>query len=168
MAAPEAAGAAVAPAGPRGPAFARALGGASNLVTVDACTTRLRLAVRDQGLVDEAALRALGARGFVRPSDTALQVVLGPHADQVAGEIRAALKQGGEGLAAALRRFQPQSVRHRQGRVMLSIPEATVVDEAALKRHGVLAVWRRGAHLHLLFGPGGAALAEAVVADLAA
>ena len=50
---------------------------------------------------------------------------------------------------------------------MLSIPETAVVDEAALRRHGVLAIWRRGGHLHLLFGPGGAELAEAVAADLA-
>lgn len=44
----------------------------------------------DPAAVHEAALRALGARGLVRPSKTTLQVVLGPIADQVAGEIREA------------------------------------------------------------------------------
>ncbi|HMA49149.1 MAG TPA: glucose PTS transporter subunit EIIB, partial [Magnetospirillaceae bacterium] len=76
-------------AGSRGEGFILALGGAANLATIDACTTRLRLIVNDQSKVDEAALRALGAKGMVRPSEKALQVVLGPIADQVAGEIRA-------------------------------------------------------------------------------
>jgi len=87
-AAPVAASAAI-KASSRGEGFILALGGAANLVSVDACTTRLRLIVADQGKADEAALRALGAKGVVRPSDKALQVVLGPIADQVAGEIRA-------------------------------------------------------------------------------
>ena len=77
-------------AGSRGEGFVLALGGADNLAAVDACTTRLRLIVNDQAKVDEAALRALGAKGMVRPSEKALQVVLGPIADQVAGEIRIA------------------------------------------------------------------------------
>lgn len=83
----------------RGEGFVLALGGAANLVTVDACTTRLRLIVKDQAAVDEAALRALGAKGMVRPSEKALQVVLGPIADQVAGEIRAV--QGAPAAVAA-------------------------------------------------------------------
>ncbi len=82
----------------RAGAMVAALGGASNLVSVDACTTRLRLTVSDQAAVDEAALRALGARGLVRPSANSLQVVLGPIADQVAGEMRDALK----GAASAI------------------------------------------------------------------
>lgn len=70
----------------------RALGGAGNLVTVDACTTRLRLAIRDQSGVDEGALKSLGARGLVRPSQETLQVVVGPIADQLASSIRSGLK----------------------------------------------------------------------------
>jgi PTS system N-acetylglucosamine-specific IIC component len=80
--------------GGRGADFVAALGGAGNLSSVDACTTRLRLIVVDQAIVREPALKALGARGIVKPSDKALQVVLGPIADQVAGEIRAAMASG--------------------------------------------------------------------------
>lgn len=87
-------------AGGRGAAFAQALGGGANLTTVGACTTRLRLVVRDQALVDDAALKALGARGIIRPSATALQVVLGPIADVVSVEIRDALALGGGTVAA--------------------------------------------------------------------
>lgn len=74
--------------GERGSAFLAALGGAANLNSVDACTTRLRLIVNDQQAVNETQLKALGARGIIRPSEKAVQVVLGPIADSVAMEIR--------------------------------------------------------------------------------
>ena len=47
-----------------------------------------------------SALSALGAMGVVRPSPTAVQVVLGPVADQVAADIRAHL--GGTARAATV------------------------------------------------------------------
>jgi N-acetylglucosamine PTS system EIICBA or EIICB component len=83
-------------AGPGGRAagYIVALGGGGNLVSVDACTTRLRLIVASQDAVDADALKALGARGIVRPSATSLQVVIGANADQIAGEIRDALRSG--------------------------------------------------------------------------
>ncbi len=74
----------------RGEAFVAALGGAGNLVSIDACTTRLRLVVQDQDKVSEGKLKALGAKGFIRPTPQGLQVVLGPIADAVAMEMRAA------------------------------------------------------------------------------
>jgi PTS system N-acetylglucosamine-specific IIC component len=92
---------AIAAASSRGESFVLALGGPANLVSVDACTTRLRLIVVDQAKADEAALRSLGAKGLVRPSDKALQVVLGPIADQVAGEIRASWSGPAAAQAAA-------------------------------------------------------------------
>jgi N-acetylglucosamine PTS system EIICBA or EIICB component len=75
----------------RARAWIAALGGAANLKSVDACTTRLRLTVADQSALDTDALRQLGARGVVRPAAGVLQVVVGTIADQVAGEIRGAL-----------------------------------------------------------------------------
>lgn len=88
-----AASAAAAVAAATGPAdrarsYIVALGGAGNLESVTACTTRLRLSVRTQETVDIEALKRLGARGVVKPSATALQVVVGPTADQLASEIR--------------------------------------------------------------------------------
>ena len=77
-------------AGERAAAYISALGGPENITTVDACTTRLRLVIAKQDAVNTDALKALGARGVVRPSATALQVVIGANADQIAGEIRGA------------------------------------------------------------------------------
>jgi N-acetylglucosamine PTS system EIICBA or EIICB component len=80
-------------AGPaeRARSYIAALGGAGNLESVTACTTRLRLVVRTQETVDIGTLKRLGARGVVKPSATALQVVVGPTADQLASEIREAM-----------------------------------------------------------------------------
>jgi N-acetylglucosamine PTS system EIICBA or EIICB component len=85
----------------RGAAFVAALGGARNLTEVAACTTRLRLVLVDNRAIDEAALRRLGARGILRSSEQGLQVVLGPIADQVAGEMRAASRADLSGAAAS-------------------------------------------------------------------
>lgn len=79
-------------AGSRGQNFVAALGGVGNLKNVDACTTRLRLKVVDNNLIREADLKALGARGLVKPAPGSVQVVLGPIADMVADEIRGALR----------------------------------------------------------------------------
>ena len=76
----------------RARAYIAALGGAQNLQSVNACTTRLRLIVRSQDKVDTQALKSLGALGTVRPSATALQVVIGPIAEQIAGQMREALQ----------------------------------------------------------------------------
>ena len=81
-------------AGGRGAAYLAALGGAANLERVEACTTRLRLIVADQSAIDDGRLKALGARGIIRPSDKAVQVVLGPIADSVAMEITDAMGSG--------------------------------------------------------------------------
>lgn len=65
-----------------------ALGGAGNIVSVDACTTRLRLIVVDETLVDAGRLKELGAHGVIHPTANAVQVVVGPAADQLAGVMR--------------------------------------------------------------------------------
>ena len=84
--------------GTRGRSFVDALGGAGNLTEVTACTSRLRLTLIDNRAIDESALARLGSRGLLRSVDTGLQVVLGPIADQVAGEIRDAIREGASRL----------------------------------------------------------------------
>ena len=64
------------------------LGGRDNISDLEPCITRLRVEVEDQEKVDEDALRAAGAFGFVR-SGRVVQVVVGPTADDLASEIAA-------------------------------------------------------------------------------
>ena len=141
-----------APATPdlRAQAFVVALGGALNLTEVAACTTRLRMVLIDNTVIDEAALKRLGARGILRSSSTGLQVVLGPIADQVAGEIRAALRLGppvvptpatapdAPALLAALGgRHNVVGVDTAAGRLLIRTARASSVDEAALGSLGI-------------------------------
>lgn len=117
--------------GSRAAGLVEALGGAANLRSVDACTTRLRLSVVDGARVDAAALARLGAMGVVRPAPTAVQVVLGPIADQVAGEIRAYLR--GEGARAAAATATADADTDAQaGQSGDAVEESTSVDLRAL------------------------------------
>jgi PTS system N-acetylglucosamine-specific IIB component len=62
------------------------LGGADNVIEVEACITRLRTEVEDPAKVDQAALKAAGAHGVVA-SGKVVQVVVGPEADTLAEDI---------------------------------------------------------------------------------
>jgi PTS system N-acetylglucosamine-specific IIC component len=173
-------------AGGRGEDFLIALGGATNLASVDACTTRLRLIVTGEGVVDEPRLKALGAMGVVRPSDRALQVVLGPIADQVAGEIRAAMggavvvkpepvasvaapvvagdKAQAERLVAALGGARNiETLGSCTSRLRVVVLDPLAIDEAALKSLGARGVARIGERtVHVVLGPHADALAAAI------
>ena len=163
------------------PAFAwiRALGSAKNLRSVEACTTRLRLVVSDAALLDEPALKALGSRGVLKLADGGVQVVVGPVADQLASEIRSALKKGGDAapqviaappaaspvappadtrlLARALEalggRGNIAELELRSSRLCISVREPAQVDEAALA--GAVRAMARPAprSIHLVVGP---------------
>jgi PTS system N-acetylglucosamine-specific IIC component len=79
----------------RGAQYLAALGGAGNVLEVEACATRLRLHLLDDARLDEAALKQLGARGVLRITAGNAQVIIGPQADQVASEIHAAMRAPG-------------------------------------------------------------------------
>ncbi len=81
--------------------YITALGGAENLLNVDACTTRLRLVVKDSSNINKPVLKALGAKGFVTPAPDALQVILGPQAEIVASKIRETLNAIGHQVLVA-------------------------------------------------------------------
>ncbi|HSI19316.1 MAG TPA: N-acetylglucosamine-specific PTS transporter subunit IIBC [Sphingomonas sp.] len=166
--------------GERGAAFVAALGGAGNLVSIDACTTRLRLVVADQDKVSEARLKALGARGFIRPTAQGLQVVLGPIADAVAMEMRAAagplavatvrtapavvaVADAGPWLAALGGRGNVSAAGAASSRLWLDLVEPAQVDEPALMTLGVRLIARPSpATLQLIMGDDAPAIAAAL------
>ena len=131
--------------------------------------TRLRLTLVDPAKVDEPRLKQLGARGVVRPGGSSVQVVLGPIADQVAGEIRASLHErsaaSGDAWFAALGGADNvEDLRHRSTRLILSLADSAKLDETALKKLGVRAFARpEGRRVHLLLDD---ATAAAVAAAL--
>jgi PTS system N-acetylglucosamine-specific IIC component len=167
----------------RGAAFVAALGGAANLVSIDACTTRLRLVVADQDKVSEARLRALGAKGFIRPTPEGLQVVLGPIADSVAMEMRAAANAPAAmttapvaptmvaaadpvpWLAALGGRANLSAAGAASSRLWLDLVDPAQVDEAALATLGVRLIARPSAGtLHLIIDNDAAAIAAGLQA----
>jgi PTS system N-acetylglucosamine-specific IIC component len=101
-----AAGAAV----PRAQRYIAALGGASNLSVVDACTTRLRLSVVDANKVSESELKTIGARGVLKRGSTNVQVIIGPEADIIADEMRTVIAQGGGEAVAPVAAAVPAAV----------------------------------------------------------
>lgn len=153
--------------------FVAALGGAANLISVDACATRLRLIVADQSKVNEGALKALGARGLIRPSDKALQIVLGPIADQVASDIRAEIKRspaaGGNDLLSGLGgRGNLVRVKARASRLLVEVKDPGKVKEAALRGFARGVVQTGPARWQIIVGPEAEVLAAGLVAGLAA
>jgi PTS system glucose-specific IIC component len=76
----------------RANAYIVALGGKANIVRVDACAeTRLRLVVRNETEVREAALKAEGIAAIVKVDGQTLHLLAGLNADQYAAEMRAQL-----------------------------------------------------------------------------
>ena len=62
------------------------LGGKENIATLDCCATRLRVTVKDEGLIDEDLLKASGARGVIRRGG-GVQVVYGPQVSVIKSEL---------------------------------------------------------------------------------
>jgi PTS system N-acetylglucosamine-specific IIC component len=164
-------------AGGSAPAFAwiQALGSAANLVSVEACTTRLRLVVADTARIDERAVKALGSRGVLKLADGAVQVVVGPIADQLASEIREALRRG-PSSPASVSAVQPDpgvmarvlqalggraniaELQHRGSRLCISVRDPAAVNESALYEsdlgNSVRAIARPApGSIHLVIGP---------------
>jgi len=118
------------------------------------------LVLVDNRAIDEAALRRLGARGILRSSEQGLQVVLGPIADQVAGEMRTAARAtppigaspigasrtGGHDaqamLAALGGRGNVLKLETAAGRLLISTVRPESIDEAALRMLGVRGIAR--------------------------
>lgn len=68
------------------------LGGAENIVELDHCITRLRLEVKDNLKVDEKKIKSSGISGIIRPSKTAVQVIVGPKVQFVFDEMEKLVK----------------------------------------------------------------------------
>ncbi|WP_110687958.1 N-acetylglucosamine-specific PTS transporter subunit IIBC [Salinicola aestuarinus] len=174
----------------RGGAFVTALGGARNLVSVGACTTRLRLVLHDDQQIDEPALKALGARGVLHLSGGGLQVILGPIADGVADEIRVSVREHGQTLGRAAPATSDAALETARlddasatawlaalggrdnlrevsaaatTRLRLSLVDPSQLDESTLESLGTLGVQRFDDGLvHLVVGRQAVAIAQSI------
>src|SRR5260370_33750761 len=76
-----------------------ALGGRSNVESVEGCITRLRLFVKEPTQVDEARLKELGAAGVIKRGKV-VQVLLGTQSDRIADRIKILMKAASEEAVA--------------------------------------------------------------------
>lgn len=100
-------------------AYLAAIGGAANVVDIDACITRLRLTLKDRSQVDQAAVKALGAEGIVPLGSRNMQIILGPKAELVCGAIKQRLAQA----------TAPSPVdNHANEQTLLAVADGEIVD----------------------------------------
>jgi len=146
--------------GPDGEAAAliAALGGRDNLQDIDACTTRLRLRVSSQEKVDEAALRALGASGVLRPSKDTVQVIIGLRADEIAGNMRRSGSGSADRVLSALGgRDNLAEVECFGTRLSLNVIDASKVRPGMVSGEGIRALVEVGEGRFQLVADGDAA-----------
>ncbi|NEW08706.1 PTS transporter subunit EIIC [Paenibacillus sp. SYP-B3998] len=64
------------------------IGGPENIITIDACITRLRLLVNEESLIHDAELKQLGAIGVIRLGKGNVHVVFGTESEQIRESIK--------------------------------------------------------------------------------
>ena len=77
-----------------------AFGGVANIKDLDACITRLRVAVKDVSQVDQAKLKALGAAGIVKVGQN-MQAIFGTQSGNLKTDMEAYIRSIGETITAA-------------------------------------------------------------------
>ncbi|SDI40693.1 PTS system D-glucose-specific IIB component, Glc family (TC 4.A.1.1.1)/PTS system D-glucose-specific IIC component, Glc family (TC 4.A.1.1.1) [Paraburkholderia steynii] len=85
---------ATAGAGGRSRELVLAFGGRANIISLDACITRLRISVKDPALVNDARLKALGAAGVMRVGN-GVQAIFGPLSENMKTDMQEYLKTAG-------------------------------------------------------------------------
>jgi PTS system glucose-specific IIC component len=163
-------------------ALVAAFGGAGNILSLDACITRLRVQVRDPGRVDEAGLKALGAAGVVRVGDS-VQAIFGPVSENLKTDMDAFLR-GADFAADPGLAGQAQALLSALGgrgnlrtlsavaltRVRAELADPARLDREAARRAGAAAIMDIGPGLvHCILGPdAGVSAADLARAMLAA
>ena len=67
-------------------------GGKENIVSLDNCITRLRLVVKDMGVINEEEIKATGAIAIVKLDETNLQIIIGPQVHVVKNKLDKLIK----------------------------------------------------------------------------
>jgi len=101
-----------------------ALGGAGNILHLDACITRLRLNVKESSKVDKAKLKALGAAGLLDAGGGNFQVIFGVESDHIKEEILAIMRTEKQNASKVIR-------SPLKGRILplAQVPDATFSEK---------------------------------------
>ena len=109
-----------------------AIGGSENIINMEACITRLRLIVKNDQLIDQPALKRLGASGVMKAGGGNVQIVFGVESDFLKTEIQQVIAAGNN-----------QSIKINSpinGKVvaLADIPDETFAGEIMGKTIGIL------------------------------
>lgn len=63
------------------------IGGANNVVSIDACITRLSILLRNDNLMNDKQLKKLGAAAVMRMGQGSVVIIFGTHSDRIKDEI---------------------------------------------------------------------------------
>ncbi|MCL8493288.1 N-acetylglucosamine-specific PTS transporter subunit IIBC [Corynebacterium sp. B5-R-101] len=77
------------------------LGGKDNIDSLDYCTTRLRVGVKERTLVDDSVIKRAAVSGVIHPSEKSVQVIVGPAVQFMYDEVSHQLRHGSPVLATA-------------------------------------------------------------------
>jgi glucose PTS system EIICB or EIICBA component len=175
-----------------------AFGGASNIRSLDACITRLRVELEDTARASPDALKALGASGVMKVGG-GMQAIFGTRSENLKTDMDEYMRSAGVVVAApasAPRAAATSAVsvtpelRRRASAIMAALGGAGNIvrveelaltrlraelrdpgqmDEGALTTAGVMGVWRLSSNvMHLIVGEDAAALATALGESLGA
>ncbi|OFS38010.1 N-acetylglucosamine-specific PTS transporter subunit IIBC [Corynebacterium sp. HMSC069E04] len=75
------------------------LGGKDNIDSLDYCTTRLRVGVKDRALVRDSLIKRAAVSGVIHPSEKSVQVIVGPAVQFMYDEVSHQLRHGSPALA---------------------------------------------------------------------
>ncbi len=117
--------------------------------------------------VDEPALLALGARGIVRPGRGSVQVVVGPIADQLAGEMRVAAARNRAAsaelavpIANALQRAGIRTIGRCGSRLLIGLDDPSRISAAELDRLGARGWVAVAGGVQVIIGPEAESIAQ--------
>ncbi|MDO5031887.1 N-acetylglucosamine-specific PTS transporter subunit IIBC [Corynebacterium sp.] len=77
------------------------LGGKENIDSLDYCTTRLRVGVKDRAVVNDATIKRAGIAGVIHPDSKSVQVIVGPAVQFMYDEVSHQLRHGSPVLSGA-------------------------------------------------------------------
>ena len=77
------------------------LGGKDNIDSLDYCTTRLRVGVKERALVRDSLIKRAAVSGVIHPSEKSVQVIVGPAVQFMYDEVSHQLRHGSPALSTA-------------------------------------------------------------------
>lgn len=141
--------------GLRSGALVSAFGGEGNITGLDACVTRLRIAVKEPGQVDVERLKALGATAVV-VMGSGVQAIFGPVSEALKSDIEEYLKSGhDERQARVIDPDQPVDLTVAATLARIAQDHGTLSEDLAEARYRERVLQRSLEHGKRLAGLGG-------------